>query len=92
LPAILAQNDKPAHVILYGIATFLGHKALNYRYIKIFDLSLPLFPCLFLLFAIGEELVQALSPNRTVDAIDLAANFIGIAIGCWLAERGRQKA
>ncbi|WP_019499359.1 VanZ family protein [Pseudanabaena sp. PCC 6802] len=91
LPSILTQNDKPAHLILYGMATFLGHKALNCRHIKIYDRSLPLFPSLFTLLAIAEELAQAFSPNRSLDAIDLVADFIGIAIGYWLAERGRPR-
>lgn len=89
LPSILTQNDKPAHLVLYGIAAFLGHKALNHRHISIMGYSLPLFPCLFSLFTLSEELAQAVSPNRSVDAMDLVASFIGIAIGYGLAERSK---
>jgi VanZ family protein len=90
LPPILTQNDKPAHLVLYGIATFLGHKVLNYRHLKILGRSLPLFPCLFSLLSVAEELLQAFSPNRSLDAMDLVADFVGIAIGYWLAERSRK--
>lgn len=89
LPAILTQNDKLAHVILYGIATFLGHKALNNRRIRILNIPVPIFPGLFTLFTFGEELAQGLSPNRSLDAIDLIASFAGIVIGYWLAERSK---
>jgi hypothetical protein len=29
------------------------------------------------------------SPNRTLDAIDQIASFLGILLGYWLAEKGR---
>jgi len=87
LPTILTENDKLAHVVLYGIATLLGHKALGNRRIRILTIPVPIFPGLFTLFTFGEELAQGLSPNRSLDAIDLIASFSGIAIGYWLAER-----
>ncbi|MGG6264782.1 VanZ family protein [Leptolyngbya sp. AN10] len=87
LPPILTENDKLAHVILYGIATLLGHKALSQRRIRILNIPVPVFPGLFALFTLSEELAQGLSPNRSLDAIDLIASFFGIAIGYWLAER-----
>jgi VanZ family protein len=85
LPPILTQNDKPAHLILYGIATFLGHRALSRRHIRCWGWPIPLFPALFTLFTLGEELAQKLSPNRTLDAMDLVASLAGIAIGYGLA-------
>ncbi|GAP98111.1 hypothetical protein [Leptolyngbya sp. NIES-2104] len=90
LPTILTENDKLAHVILYGIATFLGHKAMNHRQIRIFNIPVPVFPGLFTLFTFGEELAQGLSPNRSLDAIDLIASSAGIAIGYGLAERSKR--
>lgn len=89
LPPILTQNDKLAHVVLYGIGSFLGHHAMNRRHTPILGCSVPLFPGLFSLFTLCEELVQGLSPNRSLDPIDLIASFAGIAIGYWLAERGK---
>ncbi len=87
LPPLLTKNDKLAHLVLYGIAAFLGHRALNRRHIKKFGCSVPLFPFLFSLFTLGEELAQGLSPNRSLDMIDLIASFAGIALGYYLAQR-----
>ncbi len=88
LPGILTANDKAAHVILYGIAAFLGHGSLNFR---VFWRHFPLFPTLFGIFTFVEESAQSLSPNRTFDLGDLVASFVGIAIGWWLCERLKPK-
>ncbi|MBW4550395.1 MAG: VanZ family protein [Aphanocapsa sp. GSE-SYN-MK-11-07L] len=87
LHPILTQNDKLAHLVLYGIAAFLGHQACNRRHIRQLGCSIPLFPALFGLFTLGEELVQQFSPYRSLDLLDVVASFAGIAIGYWLAER-----
>lgn len=94
LPPYLQQNDKLGHLVLYGLATYLGHRILKYRRVRLFHLPLPLFPLLFSLFTVIEEGAQSLSPNRTLDAIDLLASFAGIGLGYWLAERekGTKKA
>jgi polysaccharide biosynthesis protein VpsQ len=86
LPPVLTHNDKPAHLILYGIAAFLGHRAFNRRHLRRFGYAIPLFPALFGLFTLSEELMQQFSPHRTLDLMDLTASFAGIAIGYWLAE------
>lgn len=90
LPGFLTQNDKLAHVILYAIATFIGHRVFNRRAIVLGSLSLPAFPFGFTLFTIAEELFQSLSPNRSLDAWDLIASFAGIGIGYGLAQVGRK--
>jgi polysaccharide biosynthesis protein VpsQ len=79
--------DKIGHVVLYCIASFLGHRVLNRRHIHLNSLRLPLFPVLFGLFTVSEELVQFLSPNRSLDPVDLIASFAGILLGYWLADR-----
>jgi hypothetical protein len=81
LPGFIAGMDKPGHVILYGIFTFLGHGCLNQRRLW----RLPLFPTLFGLFTLIEELAQSLSPNRTFDLVDLVCSFAGIGLGYGLA-------
>jgi VanZ family protein len=88
LPPILTQNDKLAHVLLYGMATFIGHKALAGRSLY---RRIPLFPALFSIFTLAEEIAQAWSPNRTFDLGDLAASFLGIAIGWWLSRSKPQR-
>jgi VanZ family protein len=89
LPAFLTQNDKLAHVILYAIATYLGHRVLNWRRVRLFRYAVPLFPLLFGLFTLVEEIIQFFSPNRSLDPIDLVASFTGIVLGYWLAEKGK---
>jgi VanZ family protein len=87
LHPFFTQNDKLAHFILYGTASFLGHRATNRRHLRQPGCPIPVFPALFTLFTLGEEIVQQFSPNRTLDLIDLLASFAGIAVGYWLAER-----
>ncbi|WP_445260504.1 VanZ family protein [Pseudanabaena sp. UWO311] len=48
---------------------------------------MPLFPLLFFVFTVIEELAQSLSPNRTFDIGDLVASSFGIMIGYFLAEK-----
>ena len=91
LPSFLTQNDKLGHVVLYAIATFLGHWVVKQRRVRLCGYAMPLFPLLFGLFTIVEEVSQSFSPNRTLDAIDLIASFIGIGLGYWLAEKGKRK-
>jgi VanZ family protein len=91
LPPVLTQNDKLAHFVLYGMATFLGHRAFNRRHLRPRGCSIPLFPALFLLFTLGEELVQHFSPNRTLDLWDSIASTIGIGVGYGLAQYRRRQ-
>jgi VanZ family protein len=87
LPPLLTKLDKPGHIVLYCVATYLGHRVLKRRRLNIFARAIPLFPLLFGIFTVTEEALQSLSPYRTLDAIDLIASFIGIFLGYWLAER-----
>jgi glycopeptide antibiotics resistance protein len=91
LPEYLTKNDKAGHVFLYGLATFLGQMAGNWRTVKFGAKALPLFPLLFFVFTVVEELAQSLSPNRTFDIGDLVASSFGIMIGYFLAERQKPK-
>ncbi|MBW4470688.1 MAG: VanZ family protein [Stenomitos rutilans HA7619-LM2] len=81
--------DKIGHVVLYGVAVYLGHRVFAYRRLVMRAIAVPLFPILFAIGTVIEELLQSFSPNRTLDATDLAASFLGIAVGYWLAEKGR---
>jgi VanZ family protein len=90
LPQHLSQipyYDKIGHVVLYCLATYLGHKVLGLRRINLVIGSVPLFPLLFGIFTIVEEGFQALSPYRTLDAIDLIASLVGVWLGYWFAEK-----
>ena len=85
----IPNYDKIGHVVLYGVAVYLGHRVFGYRRMTVLAFALPLFPVLFAIGTVTEEMLQGLSSNRTVDAFDLVASFCGITLGYWLAEKGR---
>lgn len=76
--------DKLGHLILYCIPSYLGHRLCGGKHFRCW---LPVFPGLFALFAITEELIQGFSPNRTLDAGDMVCSLVGISVGYWLAQR-----
>jgi len=76
--------DKIGHLVLYCAPTYLGHRLCRGKHVK---RLIPVFPSLFALFTIAEELAQGLSPNRTLDAGDMLCSLIGIGAGYWLAQR-----
>ncbi len=79
--------DTILHFLLMGFSAFLGHLAFNKRKIKIFNFSLPLVPIIISFFVLFEECLQMFSPHRSFDLVDLAADFCGIILFTWLAER-----
>ncbi len=79
--------DKVGHVVLYCIPTYLGHRLCRQKHIHRLGLQLPVFPILFTLFTITEELTQGFSPHRTLDAGDMVCSLAGIGLGYWLAQR-----
>ena len=80
--------DKIGHVVLYALASYLGHRVLNRRHFRGLR-YLPIFPVLFGLTMTAEEVVQGLSPHRTLDSMDLVCSLSGVALGYILAQ-GRQ--
>jgi polysaccharide biosynthesis protein VpsQ len=89
----LPNYDKVAHVVLYCIPTYLGHRLCRQKHFtktlskRGHSLRLPVFPMFFTLFTITEELLQGFSPYRTLDAGDLVCSLIGITVGYFLAQR-----
>ncbi|PSN19173.1 hypothetical protein C7271_08710 [filamentous cyanobacterium CCP5] len=79
--------DKIGHVVLYAVASYLGHRVYCHRHLRLWNWQLPLFPGLFLVVTLAEEFIQHLSPNRTFDAVDLIASLAGILLGWQLAQR-----
>ena len=79
--------DTIMHFLLMGFSAFLGHLAFNKRKINIFSFSLPSVPIMISFFVLVEECLQIFSPNRSFDLVDLAADFCGIVLFTWLAER-----
>lgn len=82
----IPHYDLIGHFILYGIASFLTHRATDKKMIVIFDKPIPLGPFVFTLFTIFEEMLQSILPNRTCSLADLAASFIGIVVFYWLGQ------
>jgi polysaccharide biosynthesis protein VpsQ len=80
--------DKIGHVALYAIATYLGHRVLRGRSLVLPGIRrLPLFPALFGLWTVTEELLQGFAANRTLDGMDLVCSVLGVVLGWWLVER-----
>lgn len=78
--------DKLGHFILYGIASFLFHRASGRRVMVLYCYPIPLGPLLFTLFTIAEEIIQAILPNRSAGIDDFIASFSGIILFFWLGE------
>lgn len=81
--------DKIGHLVLYAMASYLGHRVLNRRHFK-GRRWLPTFPVLFGLVMTAEEMVQGISPYRTLDSWDLICSLSGVVLGYVLAQVGRQ--
>jgi len=72
--------DKLGHFILYGIASFLCHRAINRRMMAIFNYPIPLGPFIFTIFTAAEEILQGILPNRSASIEDFIASFSGIVV------------
>ncbi|MDJ0735759.1 MAG: VanZ family protein [Nostocaceae cyanobacterium] len=79
--------DTIGHFVLIGLAAFFSHLAMNKRHFLFLNISLPLAPILVTIVTVIEEFLQNLSPHRTFDLVDLTANFCGIILFTYLAER-----
>ena len=79
--------DTILHFLLYGIATYLGHKALKRRKIKILNYKIALWPLSFGILTVAEEYLQSFSVNRTFSTSDTIASLLGLIFGYWSAER-----
>ena len=82
--------DKIGHVVLYALASYLGHRVLNRRHFR-GKRYLPIFPVLFGLAMTAEEIVQGLSPYRTLDSLDLVCSLGGVVLGYFLAQGFSQR-
>lgn len=72
--------DTIGHFILYGIASFLSHRATGRKMLIIFNYPVPFGPFLFVGFTIAEEILQMILPNRTFSFLDLTASLLGIIL------------
>ena len=79
--------DTILHFLLIGFSAFLGHLAFNKRKINIFNIPVPLTPIIISIFVLIEECLQMFSPHRSFDLVDLAADFCGMVVFTFLAEK-----
>ncbi len=82
--------DKIGHVVLYALASYLGHRVLRRRHFRGVR-YLPVFPVLFSLAMTAEEIVQGISPHRTLDSLDLVCSLSGILLGYVTAQQSHHK-
>lgn len=78
----LPGMDKVLHFLLFGALAFGVHFVVRGRRWR----RIPLAVALPLLGALAEELVQATSPYRTADPIDLLADLLGLVVFWQFAE------
>jgi polysaccharide biosynthesis protein VpsQ len=83
------NGDKVCHFAFFGVFAGLVHRALAFRAWKILGVNIPVGPLGVLVFASLEELSQRFFPSRTLDLGDWLADFSGITLFTWLAQRRR---
>jgi len=78
--------DKVGHFVLYGIASFLCHRATGKRMVDILNYPIPFGPTIFTVVTAGEEMLQAILPHRTASIEDFLFSFAGIVLFYWIGE------
>ncbi|TPH13598.1 trypsin [Litorilituus lipolyticus] len=78
LVAAIPYGDKLGHFCLFGLLTLLVNFSLNFKTLRLGFTQLYLGSVLVSTFVIVEELSQFFIPNRTLDPLDLLADFVGI--------------
>jgi len=81
----IPYGDKLGHMCLFGFLTLLTVIGTRFRSFTHGSFKLYYGALVVGLFAVGEELTQAFIPSRTFDFVDLAADFVGIAIAVGIA-------
>ncbi|WP_299485743.1 hypothetical protein [Acaryochloris sp. IP29b_bin.137] len=85
--AVIPYYDKFGHIILYGVATYLGHRLLHRFTFRLGHFRLPLWVIAFSTWTLAEEGAQFFAPTRSLDALDLVCSALGIGTGYWLAKQ-----
>lgn len=84
-------GDKISHLILMGVFSYLVNTALNGRRTELLGMPCQVGSLIVLVIVTAEELSQGFFPRRTVNAIDLLADLIGIGLFGWLARRNLKR-
>lgn len=85
--AVIPNYDKFGHVILYGIAAYLGHRLLSRFVLKLGRYRLPFWVLSFTAWTLVEEGMQFFASTRSLDPVDLVCSVFGIGMGYGLAQR-----
>jgi polysaccharide biosynthesis protein VpsQ len=86
----LPGMDKALHFLLFGPLAFSMHFVCRGRTLGR-AVRVPLAVLVPLLAAVGEELAQAATPNRTADPLDLLADLLGLLVFWQLGRRVHDK-
>lgn len=81
----IPYGDKLGHFSLFGFLTLVVVIALRFRTITFGRLNIYYGAILVAVFALGEELSQALVASRTFDLLDLTADTLGILAASFVA-------
>ncbi|MEZ4623014.1 MAG: VanZ family protein [Caldilineaceae bacterium] len=79
--------DKVIHALFFGAVVFWLTMWWPERRVQVGRWALPLAIVLPITLALGEEIVQAFSPLRTGDLLDLSADLAGMVAFWWLSRR-----
>ena len=80
LIAHIPYGDKVGHFCLFGFLSFGANFAFKLKKFSLGFFKLYWGSAAVLLFVVIEELSQYFIPNRTLDATDLIADFLGIIV------------
>ncbi|MEM6991284.1 MAG: VanZ family protein [Myxococcota bacterium] len=84
----VAGMDKVLHFTLFGFVAFGMHFATRGHRMRVVGrLAAPTAIVVPLVIALADEGVQALSPHRSADVVDLLADLAGMLVFRWLARR-----
>ncbi|MGB0522053.1 MAG: hypothetical protein ACPGJS_03795 [Flammeovirgaceae bacterium] len=72
------QYDFYVHFLLFGITSYLAHRASNRKKTLFFKVVLPVWPVIFIVLSCLEESLQLLSEHRTFSLFDMLGNVFGI--------------
>ncbi|MCC5900796.1 MAG: VanZ family protein [Halomonas sp.] len=87
----IPYGDKLGHFCLFGFLTLVVVAALRFRTITFGRFQVYCGAILVAVFALGEELSQALLPSRTFDFLDLTADALGILAASFVASLVNKK-
>ncbi|BAY47746.1 hypothetical protein SAMD00079811_53650 [Scytonema sp. HK-05] len=79
--------DTIFHFIFIGFLAYIGHLSMKKYKIKIFQFFLPIAPIIVLFFSFLDEFIEIFIWRAGFDKLDSAADFCGIVLFTFLAEK-----